>query len=243
MAVDFIEAFDTYFDMIPAETGALKYQVYHLRYQVYCLETGFESPEIYPDELEKDEFDDVSEHFLIRHKRTGEYAATTRLILPDRNNPVRPFPIESHCFIERTDLVDRVPREKLAEVSRFCVSKNFKRRHGESGTTAGIGSENCSSLIEDERRTFPHITLALIACLVRMNRRHGLTHWLAVMEPALIRFLAHIGIHFTAVGPLVAYHGKRQPCIIEVEYLLAGVKDKNREVWEFLTNRGDFWGT
>lgn len=241
MSVDLIESFNTYFDMIPADTEALKYQAYRLRYQVYCLETGFESPEHFPDELERDEFDETSEHFLILHKRSGEYAATTRLILPDRDNPARPFPLESHCVLERTGLIKRVPREKLAEVSRFCVSKSFKRRHGENGTTAGIGSEPRDAFLEDERRIFPHITLALIASLVRMNRRHGFTHWLAVMEPALIRFLAHIGIHSTPLGPLVDYHGQRQPCIIEVENLLAGVKNKSLEIWEFLTNRGRFW--
>jgi N-acyl amino acid synthase of PEP-CTERM/exosortase system len=241
MTVDFIDVFNTYFDMVPAENQALRDEVYRLRYQVYCLETGFESADNHPDELEKDDFDDNSEHFLILHKRSGEYAATTRLILPDSNDSARPFPIESYCIIDRADLVDAVPRNQLAEVSRFCVSKGFKRRHGEAGTTTGVNPDTQVRFTPDEQRTLPHITLALIACLVRMNRRHGFTHWLAVMEPALIRFLAHIGIHFTPIGPLVDYHGKRQPCMIEVDSLLSGVKAKDHSIWAFLTNRGCFW--
>jgi N-acyl amino acid synthase of PEP-CTERM/exosortase system len=71
--------------------------------------------------------------------------------------------------------------------------------------------------------------------------QYGLTHCYAVMEAALIRFLAHIGINFTPIGPAVDYHGKRQPCIIEVKYLLEGVKNKNPEIWDLLTDRGTFW--
>jgi len=241
MARDLIDAFHEYFEMVPVTTASLKEKVYRLRYQVYCLETGFEQPERCSDHMEKDEFDDFSAHFLIKHKRSGEYAATTRLILPDSEDPRRPFPIEQHCIIERMDLVQPIPRRQLAEVSRFCVSKSFKKRHGESGTTTGVSAENSNTYLDDERRVFPHITLALIACLVRMNHRHGLTHWYAVMETALIRFLSHVGIYFTPIGPIVDYHGKRQPCIIEVDYLLEGVKNKNPEVWELLTNRGAFW--
>jgi N-acyl amino acid synthase of PEP-CTERM/exosortase system len=138
------------------------------------------------------------------------------------------------------DLVQQVPRMQLAEVSRFCVSKSFKKRQGEPGTTAGVSAKNFNTYTEDERRVFPHITLALIACLIRMNYQHGLTHWYAVMETALIRFLSQIGIYFTPIGPIVDYHGKRQPCIIEVEYLLEGVKNKNPEIWELLTDHGTF---
>ena len=81
--------------MVPARTPALKEEVYKLRFQVYCNETGFEDPAACPDGLEKDEFDEQSIHYLIRHRTTDRYAATTRLILPDAQ-----FPIEIHSTIK-----------------------------------------------------------------------------------------------------------------------------------------------
>ena len=42
------EAFHDYFEIVPATTEALKTEVYRLRYQVYCLETGFENPADFP---------------------------------------------------------------------------------------------------------------------------------------------------------------------------------------------------
>jgi N-acyl amino acid synthase of PEP-CTERM/exosortase system len=222
--------------MVQADNSALKQEVYKLRYQVYCLETGFENPEDFPSEIEKDEYDDESIHFLIQHKRTGEYAATTRLILPNIEHPEKLFPMEKHCVIDRLDLVGHLQRSKIAEVSRFCVSKTFKRRAGELGTVTGINKSTENPFSEDERRSFPHITVGLLACLIYGCNQHGVSHWYAVMEPALIRFFTYIGMYFTGIGPVVEYHGKRQPCVIEQDYLLSGVKEKNVQVWELLTD-------
>jgi N-acyl amino acid synthase of PEP-CTERM/exosortase system len=231
-----------HFVMVEANTPTLKEEVYRLRYHVYCLETGFESPESYPDGLEKDEYDDSSMHYLIQHRKTGLYAATTRLILPDPTNPGRPFPLELHSHIERQELLQTIPREHLAEASRFCISKDFKRRAGESGTLAGIPHEAGDyAFSENERRTIPYLTLALFACLVNMSVRNGITHWYAIMEPALVRFFTRLGIHFLPIGPLTDYHGLREPCFIKLQCLLDGVKEKGLQEWELLTDKGRFW--
>jgi N-acyl amino acid synthase of PEP-CTERM/exosortase system len=240
MSSDVARSFHEYFEMVRAEGPSLKEEVYRLRYQVYCLETGFENPDIFPSGLEKDEYDDQSEHFLVRHKRTGEYAATTRLVLPDPAQPDAPFPMEKHCVIDRLDLTETLQRMKVAEVSRFCVSKSFKRRAGEAGTVTGIADNRPDPFTEDERRSFPHITIGLLSCLIYGCDLHGISHWYAVMEPALIRFFTYIGMYFTGIGPVTEYHGKRQPCMIEQAFLLDSVKRKNVEVWELLTDHEEF---
>src|SRR5699024_10093624 len=77
-----IDVFSNYFEIIPANTPQLLDAVYQLRYQVYCVETGFEDPKLYPQQLEMDEFDRYSVHSLLRHRQTGIYAGTVRLLLP-----------------------------------------------------------------------------------------------------------------------------------------------------------------
>jgi len=226
--------------MVPADSEPLLNEVYKLRYQVYCLETGFEDPARYPDHMEQDEFDGSSIHYLIHHKRLGTFAATTRLILPDSEAPERLFPIELHCQIDDRVALENIQRPKLGEVSRFCVSKDFKNRKKEARTLAGIGSDHEDHFSCDERRTFPHITLALIASLVKISAEHDIHFWYAVMEPALLRFLNALGIRFTTIGPLTDYHGKRRPCIIKVSHLLEGVSYKNHELWDMLTRRGRY---
>jgi len=237
------KSFLDYFDMVPATTDALKDAVYRLRYQVFCLEAGVFDAKQYPDGLEKDEYDAHSRHYLIRHRKTGIYAATTRLILRDPKDVARPFPIERYCRFDRPDLLDKIPRDRMAEVSRFCVSRYFKRRPGEPGTVTGISVEKrLRQLVsEDERRTWPHLTLALIACLHKINVTHNTTHWYAMIEPSLFRLLGLLGIEFTPIGPLTECYGKRQPCIIKVPEYLDRVKKKNRHIWDMLTDYGRFW--
>ncbi len=244
MTQEMAKAFDKYFSMVPATTPELLEKVYRLRYHVLCLETGFLQPGMCPGGMEKDQYDERSVHYLIQHKETGSYAATTRLILPDMENPEHLFSIEQHSQIERTDILESIPRLQIAEASRFCVSKDFKRRPGEPGTVSGVSPENIPRYHanEDERRTFPHITVALMGCLVRINALsgHRITHCYALMEPALIRFFKQFGMNFTSIGPGTNHYGLRIPCIFEVQTLLDGVKKENLNVWNFLTDYGRF---
>jgi N-acyl amino acid synthase of PEP-CTERM/exosortase system len=233
-----IDAFNEYFEIVPAYSDDLKNEVYKLRYQVYCIETGFENPAQYDDNLEVDDYDDSSIHCLIQHRRSKIYAATTRLILPNVNNPEKKFPIELHSQIDNFDVLNHIPRTNLAEVSRFCVSKEFKRRKKEYGMLSGIGQDSDNTFTDDERRIFPHITIALITCLIKMSNENNIYYWYAVMEPALLRFLSGLGIYFIHIGPLSDYHGKRQPCVVKVIDLLEGVFKKSPDIWEMLTNEG-----
>jgi N-acyl amino acid synthase of PEP-CTERM/exosortase system len=247
MTSDLIAAFNEFFELIHADNDALRMQVYQLRYQVYVLETGFESE---ADCLsgfdesgqlihwEMDEYDSRSDHYLLRHRRTGVYAATARLVLPDWNHDQADYPIEQHC-----PLTERITspslRTHLGEISRFAVSKTFKKRIGESGTLAGVASNVDIYFEEDERRILPHISLGLFAAVMRMMHSHGITHFYAVMEPALLRLLGRFGVVFNRIGPEVEYHGLRVPCLGSVDEALPSIKIVAPAVWDLITNRGE----
>jgi len=241
MALSLFDAFNGFFEMIPALTDDLKYEVYKLRYQVFCIETGFESPESHPGKIEFDEYDNHSLHYLVRHRKSGLFAATTRLILPDAKNIERLFPIEKYTQFDNFELLKSIPRDiHLAEASRFCVSKEFKKRKNESGTLIGINNDSIEDFSADERRTFPHISLALIACLMKMFYENNINYCYATMEPAWKRILAAAGIYFIDIGPLTDYHGMRQPCVIKVSDVSSSVAKKNPAIWELITNKGRF---
>lgn len=248
MALDLISALNEYFELVHADTEDLRLQVYMLRYQVYVLETNFESQEDcetlqQPDGstiyIERDEYDTHSDHYLLRHRRTGAYAATARLILPDPRNVMAPFPMEFHCqFNPGKQIVDPEIRNKLSEISRFAVSKDFKRRLGEMGTQAGV-AENVDAYFEpDERRVLPHISLGLFAAVMRMIYQHHMTHSYAVMEPALHRLIGRFGVIFNQVGPKTDYHGTRIPCLGTVDEALPNIRRVAPSVWDLITDRG-----
>src|SRR5689334_16507922 len=84
--------YDQHFDVIRAATPELVREAYRLRYQVYCVENPFEDPEQHVGAYESDDEDDRSIHTLLLHRRTGEIAGTTRVILPDQQR-FRPLPM------------------------------------------------------------------------------------------------------------------------------------------------------
>ncbi len=235
------DAFKDFFEVVPANTDALKKEVYKLRFQVYCLETGFELADQFPEGVEFDNFDEQSSHYLIRHRKSGEFAATTRLILPNSNNINELFPLEKYCPIDKLELIQSIDRRYLAEVSRFCVSKEFKKRKNEARTLNAIGPDwDKEEFGKDERRTFPHIALALFACLIRASHENNIHYWCASMETAFLRFIGAIGVHAVKIGPVSDYHGERWPCIIKVSDLLNDVADKNMDVWNMFTDNGRY---
>lgn len=248
MSPDLVAAFNQYFELVHADTDELRRQVYLLRYQVYVLETGFEREDdcTCVDVLgagricwEEDEFDRRSDHYLVRHRSTGVYAATARLILPDPEGCSTSYPIESHCQLDRP-VVDMAVRARLGEISRFAVSKAFKRRINEFGTLAGV-ADNVDMYFEDhERRVLPHISLGLFAAVMHMAHDHGITHCYAVMEPALLRLLGRFGIIFNRIGPDVSYHGNRTPCLGTMEEALPNIQKVCPAVWDLITNRGEW---
>ncbi|MCU0843282.1 MAG: PEP-CTERM/exosortase system-associated acyltransferase [Thiobacillaceae bacterium] len=250
MTLGLREAFNEFFELIHADTEELRHQVYQLRYQVYVLETGFEPSDRcicqdFPGNgriwMEKDEFDARSDHYLVRHRRTGVYAATTRLILPDRRSPQAIYPIESHCKLEQP-VTDTALRMRLGEISRFAVSKVFKRRIGEAGTLAGVAEDVEIYFEEDERRVLNHISLGLMAAILGMAHEHGISHCYAVMEPALLRLLSRFGVLYDRIGPDVNYHGLRVPCLIPLAEAAENIHLVAPPVWELITNAGEWQG-
>lgn len=242
MSIDLLAAFNQYFEFLHADSEALREEVFRLRYQVYVLEMGFERAEEFPDGLERDAFDARSDHYLLRHRRTGIYAATARMILPDAAAPMDEFPIERHCRLYAgAGVSEPEARRHLGEVSRFAVSKAFKKRLGEAGTLTGVAESNVDLYLEeDERRILPHLSFGLLAVELRMMHLHGLNRCYAVMEPALYRLIGRFGLIFHQIGDTVDYHGQRIPCLGQVEEFLPSVKRVAPAVWELMTDAGRY---
>lgn len=234
--------FTRFFDVRPAVTADQVDSVLRLRYQVYCVETGFEDRAQHPDGLERDEFDPRAVHSLLLHRGSGMMAGTVRLVLPDSHDYDALFPIEKYCGGIARPPAAKLQRSQIAEISRFCISKDFKRRMAESpslwGQPEAVSEED---MLMAQRRLIPHITVGLFAAIMRMSAQHRIRYWYAVMEPALLRLLKRFGIHFTAIGPEVDYHGIRQPCFAAADEVLVRMREECRPVWELITNDGALW--
>jgi N-acyl amino acid synthase of PEP-CTERM/exosortase system len=228
----FAAAYDHHFMAVRAHGAALLDRAYRLRYQVYCVEHRFEDPTLFPDRREIDDEDDRSVHILLVHRRTGDTAGTARVILP-RPDRGRVLPIERILSAAGRPPLEAVPLQRTAEVSRFAVSKRFRRRCGEE-RGADLRFTPDAAPGPGERRLMPYITFGLLHGILGICFERGITHLAAVMEPPLVRLLARLGLRFEPVGGLVEHHGLRQPCVAGLGDLVRHSRDNATLLWRYI---------
>ena len=235
------EFYWSWFDARVAYSDDVRDAAFRLRYRVYCIENPFEDPSANPDGREIDTYDSHAVHSLLIYRPTNVSAGTVRLVLPLAHDPDNSFALQHVCNHLMLRDRARFPIHAMAEVSRFCISKEFRRRLGDGTSVVGQESDGMEMSADDERRILPHLSLGLIESLVRMSIENKVTHWCAVMEPTLLRLLTRLGIHFDPIGPIVEYHGRRQPCFIPLAVLLPRVKRERPDVWDVITRGGKHW--
>jgi N-acyl amino acid synthase of PEP-CTERM/exosortase system len=133
---------------------------------------------------------------------------------------------ESRARLERLDPAT------LGEVSRYSVSKRFRRREGEE-QYPDVGMSAVE--LADTRRLVPHISLGLFRAVGQLAAEHEVTMVCAAMAPALLRLLARFGFDFETLGPLVDYHGLRQPCLADIRGLAQGILKHDAVYGAFVT--------
>ena len=219
--MDLVEPYHEFFAITIANTDELREEVFRLRYDVYCRELGWENPSNYPDELERDAYDPVSQHCLLLHKRSGLYAGTVRMVLTHDTDVKPPLPLIDHCGDRLFDgplHPNKLPIGSYGEISRLALRSEFRRRASEHANPEGHG-ENLFEWTQTERRRFPHIALGLYLGASAVGLADGASGVYAMMEPRLARHLRFAGIRFEQVGDPIEFRGKRAPYYISRKML------------------------
>lgn len=233
---DLLQQFNLQFETVIANTPDLLPLAHRVRYQVYCVENRFENAADHSGALEHDEFDSHAVHSLLVDRRTRDALGTVRLVLPLCDAPHGSFAIQRLSNDPLLKGSRQLPLHTAAEVSRFSLSREFGRR---AATTRALRGERTDpGAGEASHRNGPLMRLGLIQTLVRMSMQHGITHWLAVMEPKMLRMLAAMAIHFEPIGGLVEHHGWRQPGFCNVADVLRRVKRERPAFWDVVTAGG-----
>lgn len=229
-----------YFECIGVKGKIMLAETCRARYRVFCEERGFLDGAAYPDHQETDGFDAHSVHVLARH-RGGEIAGTARLILQSELG----FPCQAHCqFFEAFSYLRdfRSPRlGNYSEVSRLAVSKQFRRRAGDSFYGGDPRSTATADASAPEQRADsvalppgPEIFLCILKYLYQETKRRGISHWLIAVERSLHVTLRRMGWPFVAVGPEVDYYGPVRPYLAEVVAAERSLSQKNPRLFSFL---------
>ena len=231
------------FQIIPAMDSFLREQVYRLRYEVLCLEKALNSfvAEDYPDGLEKDLYDERSDHYLIRHIESGRYVGTVRLILSGDTDDLMAFPLirNARDHIDMTAITTKMPTKQVAEISRLIITKEFRSRIRRYSFTGGTYDDY--KRITKANRLVTHPIIGLLAAILRISRDNDIKYWLAGMEPSLNKRLSQLGLQLKPIGPLLEYHGLRRPYLGIVDDVVKSLYFNNMEIWSFVTEQGKLW--
>lgn len=215
--------FDDQFEVLLADNEPARSLHYQIRYQVYCLETGYENPKQFPEGEERDRWDERAAHFLVRHRHNGACVAAMRIILPATNN----LPM-----LQLTDSATRgrlsVSLHSAAEISRICVIGQYRRRgleplypHEVVINGAGRHESRRNSIVmndtshQRERRSEPKIMAGLLRAGTAYCMRNGISDCYFLTTRALTRVLRQMGITATLAGQACTHRGERHPYLIK----------------------------
>jgi len=236
--LDVLRQFDKVFSEAPAVEPADIEEAFRLRYQVYCLDRGFESADSCPTGMERDRYDDFALHCLLRDRAGERPIGTVRLIQPAATPTwFADLPLAAYAPQESMADIMRLPGGSTAEVSRFAITRMARevlRGAMEFSSQQDLAGE-LPSLGE---KLLPFMSLGLIRGLVRLSMQHEITHWCLAAEPSLLRRLRTFGLHFEDAGPLVEHRGLRQVCYAELAGLLERAEAERPEFWDVITEGG-----
>lgn len=190
--------FDNKYQAILADTEESRKIHYNLRYQVYCLEKGFESAGKFEDQLEKDEYDDKSVHFLIKEQKSGRWLGTARLVMAEPDE----LPLREFTKIKDSNM--RSDDDKVAEFSRLSILSNY-RQTGKSKFNVGRSEE-------------PEILLGLIrAARAYCLKEADIRNWHFLCRRSIKRILSRVGINMSVIGPPCQHRGTRFPFLMKLD--------------------------
>jgi N-acyl amino acid synthase of PEP-CTERM/exosortase system len=208
-------SFKQYFEIVPAFSEVLKDEAFRIRHQVYCEDLKFE--EIRLDGREFDEYDRYSIQLLVRSIQTNEFVGCTRLIYPKLEDSSLPLPIEKSC-IDKLDksIIDitKLPRDKIAEVSRLAVLNKYRRRKSDTHSDVSVSNEDFGT---EKQPRFPYIPVSLYLGATKLSHLHGIKYVLVLTEERLAKHFCKLGFDLQFIGNPIEHHGKRIPSMMSVD--------------------------
>ena len=213
---------------------------YILRYQAYCLEKRFLSPEDYPAGKETDSFDNKHAIHIGGLTQNDTLFGTVRLVLPSDLG----LPLHDHCrfFDDYRSIGERSnpALQSFAEISRLVISKQFRQRAGDGFYAEDTTVDHGSKAIDAEqkyghRRKRPELVIGLYKAMYQTSKRRGISHWLIAMERSLAILLSRLHLKFEQIGPEVDYYGPVAPYMAKIEDIEARLLRKQPELlWEMM---------
>ncbi|HEX3347230.1 MAG TPA: GNAT family N-acyltransferase, partial [Acetobacteraceae bacterium] len=121
------------FEVRVADKPELREAAFRLRYQVYCIERGYEPGH---GGIESDRFDDRAGHAVLVQRSTGRVVGTVRVVAPSAAGDAGDLPMQQLC---PTQVAQALRAGRTGEVSRFAISKELRDPSCAGGVPLRLG--------------------------------------------------------------------------------------------------------
>lgn len=210
--------FDNKFEVFLCDTFESKMINFALRYKVYCVETEYEDPSSFPEQVEYDEYDSNSVHFIVRKKGSHDWIAGMRLVL---DLPHR-LPCYKHSAFDQPEKYSA--HVTGAEISRLCIVSDFRRK--QAGSVSCLGD----TVVElSQRRPDPMVVLGLMRAADHYCKENEIPYLFGLQANSLARILKSVGFQIEPVGQVCNFRGERRPYVSESLTFAENLKEHKNE--------------
>ncbi|WP_200348658.1 PEP-CTERM/exosortase system-associated acyltransferase [Halochromatium glycolicum] len=211
------------FETILADTAFARRLHFHLRYQVFCEEAGFEDASRFPDQQERDEYDQHGVHFLVWDRLAHLWVGAMRLI-PANEAAMPSEAIAGSPFVDSAE-----ERRRSVEFSRLCVRARYGRMESgfRIGRWAPPGVERSEGELVFFRQWDHEIIQRLIYACLDWEMANGFDYTYFIINRALARMLKRFGIPLDVVGEPLEHRGVRIPHRGDVRTAYAGMRSQS----------------
>jgi len=203
--------FDETFRVCFADTpfGVALHQ--RIRFQVFCLDKGFEDPDAFSAARETDAWDDHSAHFIVQNKITRQWVAATRLVLP---KPGSMLPVDQMGVFDRSCL--DAPDLLAAEISRFCIIGNRSQLQAADELEPVANSLEAWGIGAIGKKQQFEVTLGMMRAFAIYALKRGIEFCVMLITDAFARLLLKLGVTLRQVGPPTNHRGIRTAYLVDL---------------------------
>jgi N-acyl amino acid synthase of PEP-CTERM/exosortase system len=209
--------FDDQFEVVLADDEFSRSIHYQIRYQVYCLEEGFEDRGRFSNEEERDQWDAHSVHFLVRSRQTDEWVAAMRLVIPETGS----LPIEQVCEIDPV-VMPSFPEKQIAEISRMCIVDSYRRKQFSNKPGRLLAVPKTKDAGERVHKSI--IMKGLLRAAAAYSEDHDIPFWYFLTTPALARIINRLNVQLVKVGSAYEHRGTRYPFLANIRQAVEQAK-------------------
>jgi len=228
---DLISHYREFFYVVRATTPELLEQAFKLRYEVYVKDCGYQFHNPYEtDEIEKDHYDERSEHCLLFHKPTNQPMGYVRLI-PYKAYCEDRLPIENFGIRFSQQIVEQLRTHQIGEISRLSIHHSFRRRLGDKI----YQFENNDDSTESRFRVNYLPACLILACAALMTE-NNLKYSVALMEKRLAILIKRYGVPHKKIAHDIELNGIRAPYIMNLHLFHKNLRFDFNELLEVIRN-------